>query len=152
MILIVDDTPENIISLKKVLERHNFEVDTAASGEEALKKANENFASGGFTSECTNGGGQKIKCNEALQKITKQMSKKFNPVQPPAIAYDPQMPDQASALQSFVKGRMSSHNNERTKIIENYRTANSKRSFIAAFMFSFIGIFAGLFAIRSFTK
>jgi two-component system sensor histidine kinase/response regulator len=38
MILIVDDTPENIISLKKVLERHNFEVDTATSGEEALKK------------------------------------------------------------------------------------------------------------------
>jgi two-component system sensor histidine kinase/response regulator len=38
MILIVDDTPENIISLKKVLERHNFEVDTAYSGEEALKK------------------------------------------------------------------------------------------------------------------
>jgi two-component system sensor histidine kinase/response regulator len=38
MILIVDDTPENIISLKKVLERHNFEVDTASSGEEALKK------------------------------------------------------------------------------------------------------------------
>ncbi|RZK17843.1 MAG: hybrid sensor histidine kinase/response regulator [Flavobacterium sp.] len=38
MILIVDDTPENIISLKKVLEHHNFEVDTASSGEEALKK------------------------------------------------------------------------------------------------------------------
>ncbi|RZK82534.1 MAG: hybrid sensor histidine kinase/response regulator, partial [Pedobacter sp.] len=35
---IVDDTPENLISLKKVLERHNFEVDTASSGEEALKK------------------------------------------------------------------------------------------------------------------
>lgn len=42
MILIVDDTPENIISLKKVLERHNFEVDTAASGEEALKKVLKN--------------------------------------------------------------------------------------------------------------
>ncbi len=38
MILIVDDTPENLISLKKVLEKHDFEVDTAASGEEALKK------------------------------------------------------------------------------------------------------------------
>lgn len=38
MILIVDDTPENLISLKKVLEAHNFEVDTASSGEEALKK------------------------------------------------------------------------------------------------------------------
>lgn len=38
MILIVDDTPENLISLKKVLERHDFLVDTAASGEEALKK------------------------------------------------------------------------------------------------------------------
>lgn len=38
MILIVDDTPENIISLKSVLEKHNFEVDTASSGEEALKK------------------------------------------------------------------------------------------------------------------
>lgn len=38
MILIVDDTPENLISLKKVLETHNFEVDTASSGEEALKK------------------------------------------------------------------------------------------------------------------
>jgi two-component system sensor histidine kinase/response regulator len=38
MILIVDDTPENLISLKRVLERHNFEVDTASSGEEALKK------------------------------------------------------------------------------------------------------------------
>lgn len=38
MILIVDDTPENLISLKKVLEKHGFEVDTASSGEEALKK------------------------------------------------------------------------------------------------------------------
>ncbi|MCZ2085484.1 MULTISPECIES: hybrid sensor histidine kinase/response regulator [unclassified Kaistella] len=38
MILIVDDSPENIISLKKVLEKNDFEVDTAASGEEALKK------------------------------------------------------------------------------------------------------------------
>jgi two-component system sensor histidine kinase/response regulator len=42
MILIVDDTPENIISLKKVLEHHNFEVDTASSGEEALKKVLKN--------------------------------------------------------------------------------------------------------------
>ena len=38
MILIVDDKPENIFSLKKVLELHKFEVDTASSGEEALKK------------------------------------------------------------------------------------------------------------------
>lgn len=38
MILIVDDTPENLISLKKVLEINGFEVDTASSGEEALKK------------------------------------------------------------------------------------------------------------------
>ncbi|MCY1523777.1 Sensor histidine kinase RcsC [compost metagenome] len=38
MILIVDDTPENLISLKKVLEKNHFEVDTASSGEEALKK------------------------------------------------------------------------------------------------------------------
>lgn len=42
MILIVDDTPENIISLKKVLNKHGFEVDTAASGEEALKKVLKN--------------------------------------------------------------------------------------------------------------
>jgi two-component system sensor histidine kinase/response regulator len=42
MILIVDDTPENLISLKKVLEAHNFEVDTACSGEEALKKVLKN--------------------------------------------------------------------------------------------------------------
>jgi len=38
MILIVDDTPENLISLKKVLEKHDFEVDTASSGKEALRK------------------------------------------------------------------------------------------------------------------
>lgn len=38
MILIVDDLPENIISLKRVLEKNDFEVDTALSGEEALKK------------------------------------------------------------------------------------------------------------------
>ncbi len=38
MILIVDDSPENIISLKKVLEKNHFEVDTAQSGQEALKK------------------------------------------------------------------------------------------------------------------
>ena len=38
MILIVDDAPENIISLQKVLEKNDFEVDTASSGEEALKK------------------------------------------------------------------------------------------------------------------
>ncbi|MGV3509314.1 MAG: ATP-binding protein [Sphingobacteriaceae bacterium] len=38
MILIVDDKPENIFSLKKILELNKFEVDTALSGEEALKK------------------------------------------------------------------------------------------------------------------
>jgi signal transduction histidine kinase len=38
MILIVDDTPENIYSLKKILELNAFPVDTALSGEEALKK------------------------------------------------------------------------------------------------------------------
>jgi signal transduction histidine kinase len=38
MILIVDDKPENIFSLKKILEINSFEVDSALSGEEALKK------------------------------------------------------------------------------------------------------------------
>lgn len=38
MILIVDDKQENLISLRKFLEANNFRVDTAASGEEALKK------------------------------------------------------------------------------------------------------------------
>jgi len=38
MILIIDDNAENIFSLKKILELHNLEVDTAQSGEEGLKK------------------------------------------------------------------------------------------------------------------
>lgn len=38
MILIVDDNQENIFSLKALLTLHSFEVDTASSGEEALKK------------------------------------------------------------------------------------------------------------------
>jgi signal transduction histidine kinase len=38
MILIVDDNQENIFSLKALLTLHNFEVDTASSGEEALRK------------------------------------------------------------------------------------------------------------------
>lgn len=38
MILIVDDLPENIIPIKRILENHNFLTDTATSGEEALKK------------------------------------------------------------------------------------------------------------------
>lgn len=38
MILIVDDRPENILPLKKILELHDFKTDTAESGEEALKK------------------------------------------------------------------------------------------------------------------
>ncbi|MBD2705030.1 response regulator [Spirosoma sp. BT702] len=38
MILIVDDRPENILPLKKLLELHRFSVDTAESGEEALRK------------------------------------------------------------------------------------------------------------------
>ncbi|MCE7060097.1 response regulator [Dyadobacter sp. CY343] len=38
MILIVDDRPENILPLKKILELHGFNTDTAESGEEALKK------------------------------------------------------------------------------------------------------------------
>jgi signal transduction histidine kinase len=38
MILIVDDLKENILSLKSFLELHKFKVDTASSGEEALKK------------------------------------------------------------------------------------------------------------------
>ena len=42
MILIVDDRPENLISLQKVLQAHSFEVETASSGEEALKKVLKN--------------------------------------------------------------------------------------------------------------
>jgi len=42
MVLIVDDNPNNIFSLKKLLESNDFEVDTALSGEEALKKALKN--------------------------------------------------------------------------------------------------------------
>lgn len=42
MILIVDDKAENIYSLKKLLELKNFSVDTAMSGEEALKKVLKN--------------------------------------------------------------------------------------------------------------
>lgn len=38
MVLIVDDIRANIIALKKTLELHNIEVDSAESGEEALKK------------------------------------------------------------------------------------------------------------------
>lgn len=38
MILIVDDIEANIIALKKILELHNLQVDSADSGEEALKK------------------------------------------------------------------------------------------------------------------
>jgi signal transduction histidine kinase len=43
MVLIVDDKQENLYSLKQLLEIHNFNVDTAISGEEALKKALKNF-------------------------------------------------------------------------------------------------------------
>lgn len=42
MILIVDDKPENIFSLEKLLSLHGFPVDTAASGEEALVKVLKN--------------------------------------------------------------------------------------------------------------
>ncbi len=38
MILIVDDKKENIFALKQLLELKSYEVDTALSGEEALKK------------------------------------------------------------------------------------------------------------------
>ncbi|NID09273.1 response regulator [Fibrivirga algicola] len=38
MILIVDDRRENILPLQKILELHRFQVDTAESGEEALRK------------------------------------------------------------------------------------------------------------------
>lgn len=43
MILIVDDKNENLFSLQKLLEIHHFKVDTANSGEEALKKVLKNF-------------------------------------------------------------------------------------------------------------
>ena len=36
MILIVDDIRANIVALKKILELHNLDVDTASSGEEAM--------------------------------------------------------------------------------------------------------------------
>jgi signal transduction histidine kinase/FixJ family two-component response regulator len=38
MVLIVDDNQENVFSLKTLLNLHKFDVDTANSGEEALKK------------------------------------------------------------------------------------------------------------------
>jgi signal transduction histidine kinase len=38
MILIVDDSPENIFTLKTLLELHAFPTDSASGGEEALKK------------------------------------------------------------------------------------------------------------------
>jgi len=43
MILIVDDKEENLFSLQKLLQLHDFKVDTALSGEEALKKILKNF-------------------------------------------------------------------------------------------------------------
>ncbi len=42
MILIVDDSPENIFTLKTLLELHSFPTDSASSGEEALKKTLKN--------------------------------------------------------------------------------------------------------------
>jgi signal transduction histidine kinase len=42
MILIIDDKPENLFSLKTILSLHSFTVDTAESGEEALKKVLKN--------------------------------------------------------------------------------------------------------------
>jgi len=42
MILIVDDTAENIFTLRTLLELHAFPTDSAASGEEALKKVLKN--------------------------------------------------------------------------------------------------------------
>lgn len=42
MILIVDDKQENIFSLKHILQLNGFEVDSALSGEEALKKVLKN--------------------------------------------------------------------------------------------------------------
>ncbi|SHE49358.1 response regulator [Flavisolibacter ginsengisoli] len=42
MILIVDDKPENLYSLKQILEVNSFKTDTAQSGEEALKKVLKN--------------------------------------------------------------------------------------------------------------
>lgn len=42
MILIVDDNAQNIFSLKQLLELHKFRVDSAASGQEALKKILQN--------------------------------------------------------------------------------------------------------------
>ena len=42
MILIVDDRPENILALESILRVNNFQVDTANSGEEALKKVLKN--------------------------------------------------------------------------------------------------------------
>ncbi|MEO5999866.1 MAG: response regulator [Chitinophagaceae bacterium] len=38
MILVVDDKQENIFSLKTLLEIYNYKIDSASSGEEALKK------------------------------------------------------------------------------------------------------------------
>ena len=38
MILIVDDKAENLIALKRILETYDYSVDTALSGEEALRK------------------------------------------------------------------------------------------------------------------
>lgn len=43
MILIVDDKQENLFSLQKLLQLHDFKVDTALSGEDALKKILRNF-------------------------------------------------------------------------------------------------------------
>lgn len=42
MVLIVDDNQENLFSLRTLLDLHNFKVDTAASGEEALRKIIQN--------------------------------------------------------------------------------------------------------------
>jgi len=42
MILIVDDSPGNIFTLKTLLELHAFPTDSASSGEEALRKVLKN--------------------------------------------------------------------------------------------------------------
>ena len=120
---------------------------------EKLKKINETHIPTRSIG-CTDGMGKEIECSKTLSKLNKSNEDSFKKLNDTYKELnDPdRFKDQTANFPIVIKSNKEQTAVARSKIIENYRAARSKQSFINVFFISFAGIFIGLTTIRTLTK
>ncbi|HQU82368.1 MAG TPA: hypothetical protein PKY59_04545 [Pyrinomonadaceae bacterium] len=159
----VEDALPEIVSLdekykSEYLDAQNLQNRSKESNKPKfnLKDINKTSIEPGTTVKiCRNGDGQKIPCNPLLKEFPngyfeqqKEQKKHFEEVQEFEKIQEKVL-DRENIVYFFTEGALikTKHEEERTKILENYRATQSYNSFIFTFFLSFTALVASLWLI-----